>query len=78
MGIGGTTMRPNRRSRSREQDERILAVEAGQVVCPRRGIVDLEYCFICPSYRGFREGHVEALVCSADPDSSLWRFFPAV
>jgi hypothetical protein len=43
-----------------------LAVEAGQVVCPRRGIIDIERCFTCPGYRGFREGRIETLVCSVD------------
>jgi hypothetical protein len=31
--------------------ERTLTVEAGEVVCPRRGITDIEECFICPSFR---------------------------
>jgi hypothetical protein len=71
-------MRLTRRERSRAQDERILAVEAGQVACPRRGVLDLEYCFTCPAYRGFRDGHVEGLVCAGDIDSGLARFMPQV
>lgn len=41
--------------------ERRLTVEAGEVVCPRRGITDVETCFICPSFRrlaGEEDGEV--------------------
>jgi hypothetical protein len=31
--------------------ERTLTVEAGQVVCPRRGVTDIEECYICPNFR---------------------------
>jgi hypothetical protein len=41
-----------------------LPVEAGQVVCPRRGVVDLELCFSCPHFGGFQEGITEDLVCN--------------
>jgi hypothetical protein len=51
----------------RRTGERILAVEAGQVACPRRGIVDIEDCWACPAYRGLTGGHFEGLACSAEP-----------
>jgi hypothetical protein len=51
----------------RSTDQRILAVEAGQVVCPRRGIVDLERCWNCPDYDGLSGGRIEGVVCRADP-----------
>ena len=44
----------------------ILAVEAGQVVCPRQGIVDLERCWACPDYDGLSAGRAEGVVCKAD------------
>ncbi len=56
------TYRPPRRI-----NERILAVEAGQVMCPRRGIVDIEDCWVCPAYRGLTGGQVEGLACSTEP-----------
>jgi hypothetical protein len=71
-------MRPTRRDRIQARDERVLAVEAGQVVCPRRGIVDLEDCFVCRSYRGLRDGHVEGLVCAGDEDAGFTWFLPQV
>ena len=46
-------MNVRRDSRSRTR-ARILSVEAGQVVCPRRGIVDIELCWACPAYDGWR------------------------
>ena len=56
------THRPPRRI-----SERILAVEAGQVMCPRRGIVDIEDCWMCPAYRGLTGGQIEGLACSTEP-----------
>lgn len=53
--------------RTRPPRERVLAVEAGQVVCPRRGIVDLESCWICPAYRGLTTGPREGLICGTEP-----------
>jgi hypothetical protein len=44
-----------------------LIVEAGQVVCPRRGIVDIEQCWACPAYRGAAPGVADGLVCSTEP-----------
>jgi hypothetical protein len=56
-------MRSNRRSRPENRDEQVLPVEAGRVVCPRRGVIDLELCFVCPHFSGFQEGVTEDLVC---------------
>lgn len=50
----------------RRPHERTLAIEAGQVVCQRRGIVDIEDCWTCPSYRGLSSGHIEGLICGAE------------
>jgi len=33
-----------------------LAIEAGQVVCPTRGILDVEACFACRRFLGYGEG----------------------
>lgn len=46
---------------------RVLTVEAGQVVCPRRGIVGMERCWVCPEYDGLSAGWIEGVVCRADP-----------
>ena len=46
--------------------EHHLAVEAGQVVCPHRGIVDLESYWVCPAYRGLSTGRVESLLCASE------------
>jgi hypothetical protein len=54
------------RGSARANPDRILAVEAGQVVCPRRGIVDLERCWVCPDYDGLSGGRVEGVVCNAN------------
>jgi hypothetical protein len=62
---------PRARRASRPANERILAVEAGQVVCPRRGIVDIAECWLCPAYLGMSGGHVEGLVCSTEPVTSF-------
>jgi hypothetical protein len=52
----------HRPMRSRGHD-RILAVEAGQVVCPRRGPIDIEHCWACPAYDGLSTGRFEGVVC---------------
>ncbi len=49
--------------------ERLLAVEHGQVMCPRRGLVDLEACWACPAYRGLSTTRVEGVLCA--PGSTL-------
>jgi len=41
-----------------------LAVEVGEVVCPARGVIDVEQCFTCSGYRGLRAGPTERLICS--------------
>jgi hypothetical protein len=46
-----------------DRDERVLAVEAGRVICPRRGSVDIERCWTCGEYRGLTSGRVEGLRC---------------
>lgn len=60
-----------RRRKARPRNERVLAIEAGQAVCPRRGIVDIEICWTCPAYRGMSGGHVEGLVCAMDPMAAV-------
>ena len=55
--------------------ERALRVERGQVMCPRRGPVDIERCWVCREYRGMADAHVEWLVCGLTEDaveSGLW------
>jgi hypothetical protein len=49
----------------RPRNERVLAVEAGQVICPRRGFVDIETCWRCPSYKGLSTEQFEGVVCAA-------------
>lgn len=48
-----------------------LPTEAGQVVCPRRGIIDMEHCFACSAFLG---------PATADPDTIVCRpmFSPAL
>ena len=52
--------------RTRQPRERVLAVEEGQVVCPRRGIVDLELCWTCPAYQGLTTGSREGVLCGME------------
>jgi hypothetical protein len=55
--------------------ERALRIEAGEVVCPRRGIVDIEDCWVCPQYRGLSQGHTESMMCGLSEESlasALW------
>ncbi len=59
----------------RDPTERALRVEAGEVVCPRRGLVDIEDCWICPDYRGLSDGRVESLMCGLTEEtlaSAYW------
>ena len=59
-------MRLNRAASGRRpRNERVLAVEAGRVICPRRGFVDIETCWRCPSYRGLSTEHFEGVACAA-------------
>ena len=52
-------------------DQRVFAIEAGQVVCPNRGFMDVEDCWVCPAYRGLSTGSTEGLICSPDRTASL-------
>ncbi len=68
-------------ARIRRPHERTLAIEAGQVVCQRRGIVDIEDCWTCPAYHGLSSGRIEGVLCGADGstlpravNSLLWPF----
>jgi hypothetical protein len=63
-------MNVRRDSRSRSRT-RILSVEAGQVVCPRRGLVDIELCWTCPAYDGWRFADGEAVACRSVTIGSL-------
>ena len=56
----------------------VLRVEAGQVVCPRQGIVDLERCWACPDYDGLSGGRAEGVVCKADLEDVAVDLRPAV
>ena len=58
-----------------DHGERALRVEAGRVVCPRRGLVDIVVCWMCPSYRGLTSGRVEALICGLSDDSLASAFW---
>jgi len=46
---------------------RTLAVEDGEVVCPRQGVVDLELCWVCPAYGGLSGGRLQGVVCTMNP-----------
>jgi len=48
-----------------------LRVEAGRVMCPRRGGTDIETCFMCRDFEGFQDGPIERLVCAANDDLDL-------
>jgi hypothetical protein len=60
-------MKSRNAHRMRTPHARVLAVEGGQVVCPRRGIVDLELCWECPAYRGLTTGQREGVLCGTEP-----------
>jgi hypothetical protein len=65
-----TFLRHNRR----HANERVLIIEAGQVVCPRRGLVDIEHCWMCPAYRGPARGVADGIACATEPISLDPRF----
>lgn len=68
-------MRPTTAGYRADGHERVLRIDRGQLVCPRRGVVDIEQCWGCRDYRGLSTGRVEAMVCGASPDaiaSALW------
>jgi hypothetical protein len=55
--------------------ERALRVERGRVMCPRRGVVDIEQCWVCREYQGMSDAHVESLICGLSDEaleSGLW------
>ena len=60
-------MKSHAADRLRQSRGLVLAVEAGQVVCPRRGVVDLEACWMCPDYRGLTTGAREGVICGTEP-----------
>ena len=45
---------------------RTLAVEDGEVVCPRQGVVDLERCWACPAYGGLSGGRRQGVICTVN------------
>lgn len=56
----------NSRPRWRRTRDRVLPVEAGQVMCPQRGTLDAEHCWMCPLYRASSGGSGEDIVCAID------------
>ena len=58
--------------------DRILEVEAGQVVCPRQGIVDMERCWVCPVYDGLSTGRIEGVICKANLAELTFDLLPAI
>lgn len=62
-------MSAHRYGRRRDPSERAIPIEAGQVICPRKGILDIEACWVCPEYRGLSDGHVESLICGLSEES---------
>lgn len=44
-------------------------IEAGQLMCPSRGLVDVEECFICPRFRGLHDDHLTCV--SAGPVAAI-------
>jgi hypothetical protein len=71
-------MGSSRRSWQTDRNERVRAVEAGQVACPRRGAADVERCFLCSSFRGFQEGITEGLVCAYESVLGIPDFSPGM
>jgi hypothetical protein len=56
-----------RRVVKRPSRYRTLAVEDGEVVCPRQGVVDLELCWVCPAYGGLSGGWAQGVICTMNP-----------
>ena len=56
-----------RNPRGRPTHQRVLTVEGGRVMCPRRGVVDIEGCWACPAYEGVSGGSMDDLACSTKP-----------
>ena len=59
-----------------DDSERALRIERGEVVCPRRGIVDIEDCWVCRDYRGYAEGPFDSLICGVSDDLVASAFWP--
>jgi len=70
-------MQSHRISKGRSQ-HRVLEVEAGQVVCPRQGIVDMQRCWACPAYDGLSAGRIEGVVCTANLAELTLYTLPAI
>ena len=66
------------RIRKEHSEHRVLAVEAGQVVCPRLGVVDIERCWVCPAYDGLSAGRMEGVVLPANLTELTFFSSPAV
>lgn len=49
---------------ARSSNERVLNIEAGQVMCPRLGNIDIEDCWTCPAFGGSGGASDVELVCS--------------
>jgi hypothetical protein len=41
-------------------------IDSGRVVCPVRGVVELEDCWNCPAYLGLSDDRIPGVVC--DPE----------
>ena len=65
------------RIRKEHGEHRVLPVEAGQVVCPRLGVVDIERCWVCPAYDGLSAGRIEGVVCLANLTQLTFFSLPA-
>lgn len=50
--------------RLRPHPELALGMEAGQVVCPDRGLMDVEDCFICSRFRGLDGDRIACVAAS--------------
>ncbi len=66
------------RSLALRPSELPLVIEAGQVVCPRRGTVDIERCFPCRDYRGLEHSRAERLVCGTADGSDIFTPFGVI
>jgi hypothetical protein len=58
------------------RSELALRIEGGKVSCPRRGIIDIEDCWVCREYGGLADGRVESLVCGLSEDVIAGAFWP--
>ena len=67
-GSQGDAMKSYSAHRTRPPRERVLAIDEGQVVCPRRGIVGIELCWACPAYRGLTTRRLEGVICGTEPE----------